>query len=124
MTEVFAFECNVAGKDWADTINAHTRGKAKAAYFSRVREAWPDIPFTALLCRKLGRPHTNNGFVRNAEYRGMPEVRCGQRVRVGKAIGAIVGHNSSANFDVLFDLDSPEWAGLTLNCHPAGVELI
>jgi hypothetical protein len=35
----------------------------------------------------------------------------------------IVGHNSSANFDVLFDDDSPRYAGNTLNVHPSEIKL-
>jgi hypothetical protein len=52
----------------------------------------------------------------------MPDVRCGQRVRVGKHVGVIVGHNSSANFNVLFG--EGEYKGKTLNVHPAEVVVI
>lgn len=54
-----------------------------------------------------------------ARRRGVPDARCGQRVLVGKSRGVIIGHNSSLNFDVLFDDDDPKFAGLTLNVHPA-----
>jgi hypothetical protein len=53
----------------------------------------------------------------------MPEVECGQRVRVGISRGVIVGHNESANFNVLFDDDDPRYPGLTLNVHPCDVDL-
>lgn len=111
------------GTDWTKTVNARTAGQAKRDYHLDVRDAWPDVPYTAMRCRKIGTPHTSERFKHNARYRGMPDVQCGQRVKVGEARGVIVGHNDSANFDVLFDDDSPKYAGLKLNCHPSGVEL-
>lgn len=120
---VFAWEVSVKGTDWTKIVNARTSGQAKRDYHLDVRDAWPDVPYTAMRCRKIGAPHTSERFKHNARYRGMPDVQCGQRVKVGEARGVIVGHNDSANFDVLFDDDSPKYAGLKLNCHPSGVEL-
>lgn len=120
---VFAFDVWVKGTDWHRTVNARTAGKAKQQYHSDVADAWPDVPFTAMRCRKIGAVVTSEQFARNAEYRGFPGLRCGQRVKVGDALGTIVGHNASANFDVLFDEDS-KYRGLTLNAHPDGCVLI
>ena len=120
---LFAWEVSVKGTDWTKIVNARTAGQAKRDYHLDVRDAWPDVPYTAMRCRKIGAPHTSERFKHNARYRGMPEVRCGQRVKVGDARGVIVGHNDSANFDVLFDDDSPRYAGMRLNCHPDGIEL-
>lgn len=114
-TEVFAFEVRVAGKDWAVIINARSSGQAKFLFW---RENSPDFSFTEIRVRKLGAPQTPESFIHTAKYRGLPDARCGQRVRVGDATGVIVGSNSSANFDVLFDTDSPRYAGLRLNVHP------
>lgn len=124
ITSVFAFEVSVADVGWPKTINARKRSQAKAQYFRDLRDAWPDIPFTALRCRKLGRAHTSERFKQNALYRGLPSVECGQRVKVGASQGFIVGHNASANFDVLFDDDDARWAGLTLNVHPSELVLV
>jgi hypothetical protein len=124
MNEVFAFEVSVKGTNWSKIVNARTAGKAKYDYYRDVLDAWQDMPFTVMRCRKLGPAFTSQRFIENATYRGMPDVRCGQRVKVGDAVGCIVGHNSSANFDVLFDDDSPKYPGLTLNCHPSSVELL
>lgn len=120
---IFAFECRHKAHDQGSIINATSRGKALYQYFLDVSDCWPDVKFTDLRVRKVGGPHTSEQFAWNAKYRGMPNVRCGQRVKVGNAFGTIVGHNSSANFDVLFD-EGGEYSGLTLNCHPAGVELL
>lgn len=117
--EVFAFEVSVKGTEWTRVVNASTSGQAKAWYHAEVSDPWPEIPFTAIRCRKLGPAQSSEEFLRNAEYRGVPEVRCGQRVLVGKARGVIVGHNSSANFDVLFDADSPLFPNVRCNVHPA-----
>lgn len=121
--QIFAFEVNVKGTDWHKVINARTAGKAKVEYWREVTDPWPSIPFTAIRCRKLGAPQSSEQFIRNAEYRRMPGVRCGDRVRCGEARGVIVGHNSSANFDVLFDDDSPRYPGERLNVHPSEVEV-
>jgi len=123
-SRVFSFEVWVKGFEQHPTkINARTPGKAKRMVHLDVSDCWPDLPFTAMRVRKIGEPHTSQAFIRNAIYRGLPDVRCGQRVKVGAARGVIVGHNSSANFDVLFDDDSPLYAGQVLNCHPQGVTL-
>jgi hypothetical protein len=56
---------------------------------------------------------TSEAFRENAQYRGIPFAYCGMRVEVAGKPGIIVGHNSSANLDVLFDgWDRPS------NCHP------
>lgn len=122
-SDLFAWEVSVKGTDWTKIVNARTSGQAKRDYHLDVRDAWPDVPYTAMRCRKIGAPHTSERFKHNARYRGMPEVQCGQRVKVGEARGVIVGHNESANFDVLFDADSPKYANLKLNCHPSEVVL-
>lgn len=124
MSEIYSFEVSVKGTDWTRTVNARTAGQAKSEYHRDLCDPWPDIPFTAIRCRKIGEPHTSERFNHNARYRGMPDVKCGQRVKVGEARGVIVGHNSSANFDVLFDGDSPKYAGLRLNCHPDSCEML
>ena len=67
---------------------------------------------------EYGGPQTSERFRADAAYRGMPDIQCGQRVKVGEAHGVIVGHNESANFDVLFDPDSPRYANLRLNINP------
>jgi hypothetical protein len=124
--QVFAFKVSVKGTDWTKIINARTAGKAKYQYWLDVTDCWPDVPITAMRARKYnaGRPYTSPEFERNAKYRGMPEIKCGQRVKVGNSLGIIVGHNSSANFDVLFDDDAPKYGGQTLNVHPQEIELI
>lgn len=122
--QVFAFEVSVVGTDWTKIVNTRTAGKAKYQYWLDVTDAWPDVPITAMRARKVGEPHTSEAFERNAKYRGLPNVKCGQRVKVGNDEGVIVGHNSSANFDVLFDDDSPKYSGQRLNVHPQGIEII
>ncbi len=121
-----AFEVSVIGTDWTKIINAATAGKAKYQYWLHVTDAWPDVPITAMRARLYnnGKPYTSPDFERNAAYRGMPEVKCGQRVKVGANEGVIVGHNSSANFDVLFDDNALKYPGMRLNVHPQEMELI
>ena len=121
MRKIFAFELSVKGTNWKKIINHETAGKAKYSYWLDVRESWPDIPFTDIRCRKIGNPYTSDGFVRNAIYRGRPEIKCGQRVVIEGNAGVIIGYNSSANFDILFD-EGP-FDGLILNCHPDSCQL-
>lgn len=124
MSEVSAYEVSVVGTNWQKVINARNAGKAKYQYWLDVRDVWPDVPITAMRVRSLGPPQTSIEFEHNAKYRGMPDIRCGQRVKVGSATGVIVSHNSSANFDVLFDDDSPKYAGERLNVHPQEIKVI
>jgi hypothetical protein len=121
--ELCAYEVSVKGTDWTMVVNARSSGKAKSDYHRDVTDVWPDVQFTDMRCRKVGTPHTSEAFKRNAEYRGLPNIRCGQRVIVGKSHGVIVGHNASANLNVLFDDDAPRYAGMTLNCHPCEVAM-
>jgi hypothetical protein len=120
---VFAFECSVKDAPWGPSIiNSTTAGKAKREYHRDVSDPWPDVRFIDIRVRKIGAAHTSEGFVRNAKYRGMPDVKCGQRVSVNGSEGWIVGHNSSANFDVLFD--TGRLSGCTCNVHPSEIKLV
>lgn len=121
--QLSSFACRVAwAPEWGETIyNRVTAGQAKHDHFRHVHDAWDNTKFTDIRVRKIGAPHTSQQFVRNAQYRGMPGVRCGDRVMVGDSAGTIAGHNSSANFNVLFH--SGKYAGLTLNVHPSEIEL-
>lgn len=119
MSAVFAFECHIKGhEDWSRVINARSRGSAKVEYWRDVSDAWPSIPFTSVRARKVGAPQTSAQFMRNAEYRGLPSMKCGDRVKVGESRGVVVGHNESANIVVLFDDDAPRYAGMKLSVHP------
>jgi len=122
MAKVRAFEVNVKGTQWHRIVNHVSAGKAKYEYLRDVRESWPSVEFKHLTCRIVGGPVTSEEFMRCATYRGLSNVRCGDRVTVGRGTGTVVGHNSSANFDVLFDDDSIEHAGQTLNCHPSSIQ--
>lgn len=119
---VWTFRVTVVGTDWHQDINSTTPGQAKMRYYHDLRDSWQSIPFTALRVRKIGRASSSDEFLRVARYRGLPEARCGSQVKVGDEIGIIVGHNSSANFDVLFE--SGRYRGQVLNVHPAGLVLV
>ncbi len=122
--QCFAYHVWVADRpEFRKTINARTAGKAKAEFLNDLLDAGWDYRFTDLRVRCVGRCHTPEGFQRTAAYRGMPTLKCGQRVIVGRSHGIIVGHNASANFDVLFDDDAPRFAGQKLNVHPSDITL-
>ena len=125
--DVFAWECNVRGKEWKRTINHLTAGKARYEYLLDVRDAWPDVTFADITVRKVGPAHTSEEFRRTATYRGRPELECGARVEVcsgnQRALGVIVGHNDSANFDVLFDEDTYFKGGIG-NVHPSEIRVV
>ena len=121
--DCYAFHVWCADRpDFCRTINARSAGKAKTAYLDNLKDAGWGYKFTDLRVKKVGPPETSEGFRRNAAYRGVPDVECGQRVIVGDGRGVIVGHNASANFNVLFDDDSPKYAGMVLNVHPGEVQ--
>lgn len=117
---VSAFEVWARWSEHRRTVNARTLGAAKYDYLLDVQDCWPDVKFTDIRGRRIGAPHTSEDFIRNARYRGMPDIRCGDAVTVKGDAGIIVGHNSSANFDVLFDKGT-RFAGLTLNVHPSEI---
>lgn len=121
---VYAFACwhKCRDESKADMVNATTRSKARYKYWLDIREPRPDVSIMDIKVRKVGPAHSSAQFIHNAKYRGMPDVRCGQRVRTNGCEGVIVGHNSSANFDVLFQ--SGKFAGATLNVHPSEIELL
>lgn len=121
--EVFAFEVSVIGHpDWGMTINHRTAGKAKSSYYRELGESWPNIPFTALRVRKLGKARNTRMIAHVAEYRGV-SFKAGDRVKVPRGRGVIVDAGSGANFGVLYDDDSPNYAGMILYCHPTEIEL-
>lgn len=111
--DLFAFEVRVRWLDKGSIVNERTAGRAKASVFGDLDEY---CKFTDLRVRKLGPPHTSAAFLRTAKYRGMPDLRCGDEVNVCGRRGLVVGHNDSANFDVLFH--EGDWAGCVLNVHP------
>jgi hypothetical protein len=113
----------VIGTDWTRTVYGLTAGKAKAHYFYNVKDAWPDVPFTAIRTRliKGHRPANTESFERTKRYRAFG-FDIGDPVRVGEHSGFVVGSNDSANFDILF-VDGPA-AGLTRNVHPGDIMTI
>ena len=116
-TTVQSYACRLKGIDHETTITAKSAGKAKAAYRSQLLDVFDRVEFRDIRVRSLGGPVTSDEFRRNAEYRGVPFAKVGMRVRVGEAMGTIIGHDSSANWRVLFDEDT-RYQGGTLSCHP------
>lgn len=113
---VMAFECWINRSPHRTVVNATSLGKAKSQ-FQRDCLYDLDVPFTAIRARQLSNSAaTSSEFRRVAEYRGLPGVRCGDAVTIDNDRGVIVGHNSSANFDVLFQ--TGRYAGQVLNVHP------
>ena len=126
---VSAFACRVVDAPWGEhetTINARTAGQAKVEYWRDVTDAWPSIPYTAVRVRKLGKAVSSEAFLRVARYRNLPHARCGDRVVTtdGKHKGVIVGHNSSANFDILFDADDTLCPNQVGNVHPHELRIV
>ena len=118
MSAVFAFEVWEKSSPHRRVINARTSGAARYDYYLDVLDCWPDVKYTDMRARKIGAPQTSEAFLRNARYRGMPDLRCGDAVTVDGMSGVVVGHNDSANFDVLFD-EGTRYAGAVLNVHPS-----
>ena len=111
MGAVFAFACGINGREGSTTINHRTAGKARYSYLLDLRDVYSKLKFADIRVRKLGPPVTSEAFARCARYRGLPELRCGDRVELREGMrcgmrGVVVGHDDSANFDVLFDDDS------------------
>lgn len=121
MVEVFAFQCFPKDRpEWARTINAPTASKARYEYWRDVSEPWPDVKLLDIRSRKIGGPQSDDMFMHVAELRGLPSVRCGDRVTLGESGGVIVGAGGGANFEVLFD--SGPYAGAKYVCHPSTLQ--
>lgn len=116
MITLRSYSCSVIGHPHSTNIIAHSAGKARYAFMIDVRESLPDIRFQDISVHSNRRIIEPAGFRRNAEYRQIPFAMIGMKVIVSGESGRIVGHNSSANLDVLFE--DGKWAGQTLNCHP------
>ena len=122
--ELRSFACSRAkypawGVSHYNTLSASA---AKVRHFHALRESFPEARFTDLRVRQAGPAHSSEEFIRCALRRGLPTLRCGDVVVSGGARGLVVGHNSSANFDILF-LEGPH-ARLTLNVHPSGFSAV
>ena len=109
-----SWACRLAGSKHETTVLARSPGDAKARFYHHLDG---DFPYLDIRVRCDGPPMTTVQIRRNAEYRGVPFVRAGMPVEVDGQRGVIVGVNSSANWDVLFDQDS-RWGNQVVNCHP------
>lgn len=115
---VSAYECWIAMyPEHKRIVNAHSRGSAKAEYFREVREPLPDIQFTEMRCRKVGKPQKDSMFAHVASLRGCEFAYCGMKVKVGDNFGIIVGAGGGgAYFKILFT--TGEYIGQSVYCHP------
>lgn len=114
MRPLRAFACRLSFSDHETVIHARTSGDAKSRFW-RLLDC--DFKYTDIRCRCVGGPVTTPDIERTAKYRGVEFVRAGMTVIVDGVTGVIVGQNSSANWDVLFD-EGTKWGGQVLNCHP------
>jgi hypothetical protein len=115
--------CYGSGCDFCDKRTeefAFTAGQARYRYLLSLWDSFDhsEVSFRDVRVRAfgLGRSGCGKDIARVAEYRGVPFVRPGMRVEVAGSPGRIVGVNSSANFDVVFDDGS--YGGFAVNCHP------
>lgn len=120
---VSAWFCWISGWEGSGGVfNAKSRGAAKAQYWHSVRDYCPDLPFTRVVARRLGRAESSEHFIDCVTRRGMPDLRCGARVKVNDRLGTITGHTPSANLEVLFDEGAH--SKYPVPVHPAEVEVI
>ena len=123
---LLTFECFIPDAPWQrgfephyETVYAYTKGAAKADYWRSVREAWQDIPFTAVRARRSRSARRDPNLDRVAAYRGLPALAPGvTRVRVFGRLATVIGANASANIDVIYD------DGRKISVHPADLEIL
>lgn len=122
---VRAFEVWVAThEEFGATINTTSAGRARYQFLLRLRDAGWQVEFKDLRVRSVGGPVSSRDFRRMAQGRGLSRVRCGDRVFLASgARGTIVGHTSSACFEVQFDADSPRYPGAVLAVHPGECQI-
>lgn len=125
MRPVLAFACSVKGAPWGEhherVVHAHSRGQAKSQYLRDVRDAWPDLPYTAVRCRRVPSPTTTPMLQHVCRLRGV-HMRFGDRVHFGSSgrseIGTVVGSSEGANFELLLD------DGSRIFVHPCDIQQI
>lgn len=110
-----SFACRTRWSDHETLINARSPGKAKSEFLRSLDCDW--VNFVDVHVRLYGEMFTSPELRRVADYRGVAFVCAGMRVKVGNDFGVIVGANSSANLDVLFDADG-RYGEEVMNCHP------
>lgn len=95
-------------------LTRQSEAQAIGAFKAELDDMQWDYHDGDIVCKGLGYvEEAPEDFLRTANYRGLPFARIGTRVSVDGDFGWIVGKNSSANFDVLFEAN-----GAVLNCHP------
>jgi hypothetical protein len=110
MQELKSYGVYIEGSEHHSTINALSPGHAKSIFLYDLD--LDGVAYTDLRCLSLGDVFTSDDFKRVAKYRDIPFAYCGMRVEVDGKPGVIIGHNSSANLDVLFEDKTIS------NCHP------
>lgn len=102
-------------------INAPKLGQAKYLYLLDLHELAMGFKFTDIRGRCYGPPHSSEDFLRVVRSRGMPDLRCGDRVFMKTCHGVVVSYTSCSNIVVHMDDDSPKYQNLRLNIHPSDV---
>lgn len=126
--EMYLFECSITYAfsepyTHTESVKAETASKARYRFYKGLdaEESYASY-FKYIKVRKLSKCDGDyvdpidqriiDGIQRTAEYRQVPFVVYGMKIKVGDKIGKIVSHNSSANFNVDFG------NGHISNCHP------
>ncbi len=95
----------VSCTQWPDhesIVAAPTAGAAKYRKWLDIKECWEDTPITSMRARRVREYVEPAGFRSCVDGRGIAFARIGMRVQLSDGTsGRIVGHNSSANLDVL-----------------------
>lgn len=123
-----AYILTIVDSEYETVVNATSVGKAKYEYWLTVHDCFPDLKFTDIRARIYGsgEPYSSENYKRVASYRGKNDIQCGDKVIISSDMGSetdegyVVGHNSSANFDVYFT--TGKYSGLRMNVHPAYVQ--
>lgn len=106
-------------ENYSRTITTTSPGKARYDYYMDIRDCYDMTFFEFIKKSKVysnGLPYTSPEFIQNAIYRRIPFAKCGMMVKGEGLIGYIVGHNSSANLDVL--VTEGQYKGGVVNMHP------
>lgn len=128
---IYAFALHFGPYDDEEIINAPSANAAKYRFLCQVEDCGYSIKYTDIRCRKLGKPVSTERFLQTARYRGLPDLRCGDRIRLKGPShdhcitgdeGYVIGSNESANFTVFFY--HGRFKGETLSVHPGEMEVL
>jgi hypothetical protein len=103
-------------------LNGISEGYVKSKFYKNLKD-FLKIKFTDVRVKLLGAPYSSEGFLKNAKYRNLPNLRCGDLVDVNGNLGYVIGYGSSALIEIIFEKYQNK-KNVTLFVHPDEIKMV